>query len=347
MLVVSVRSAAGQPAAAADEAFQRGREALKVGNYVVACAAFEDSQRLDPQLTTQFNLALCDEQLGKLASALAIHKELAIKDDNLPRRAKAADMVTELEGRVARLRIDVAKVDAQLPPGPKMEGGGFTPPPGPKMEGGGFTPPPGPKMEGGGFTPPPGIEVTVNGLRATNFKDMPIDLGVSHVVAHAPGFIEWRGDVTAKDERQKVVITVAFQPVASTTPVSPIEPPSVPRDEPSSMRTRLGVAGMVVGGVTFAGGVTYGLLARSKWNQAKDLCGGTTCATQEAVDRGNDLVHEARKRGTISTALFVGGGLIAGAGVILWVTAPKAERSVVLVPAASTSSVGVALFGRY
>ena len=176
---------------------------------------------------------------------------------------------------------------------------------------------------------------------------MPIDLGVSHVVAHAPGFIEWRGDVTAKDERQKVVITVAFQPVASTTPVSPIEPPSVPRDEPSSMRTRLGVAGMVVGGVTFAGGVTYGLLARSKWNQAKDLCGGTTCATQEAVDRGNDLVHEARKRGTISTALFVGGGLIAGAGVILWVTAPKAERSVVLVPAASTSSVGVALFGRY
>ncbi len=310
VLLISVRSVAAQPSVA-DEAFQRGREALKVGNYIEACAAFEEAQRLDPQLTTQFNIALCDEQLGKLATALAIHRELASKDDNLPRRAKAADMVAELEGRVPRLRIEVAKAEAQLPPG---------------------------------------LEVTVNGVRAANFKDMPIDLGVSHVIAHAPGFVEWRGDVTAKEERQKVVVTVTLVPVGQdgSSTLMPIEPATPPGDQPpSSTRRKLGVAGMVVGGVALAGGVAYGLLARSKWNDAKALCGGTTCETQSDLDRGQDLVKEARKRGTISTALFVGGGVIAAAGVVLWVTAPKAERAVALAPAASTSSVGVALLGRF
>ncbi len=311
LLVVGAHGAAGQPRTA-EEAFARGREALQVGNYMEACAAFADSQRLDPQLITQFNIALCDEQLGKLASALAIHKELAVKDDNLPRRAKAAAMVIELERRVARLRIDIANPAVQLPSG---------------------------------------LEVTVNSLRATNFKDMPIDLGISHVVAHAPGFGDWRGDVTAKDERQKVVVTVTFAPLGSTAssdPLVPLDPTPRSRDQPASSKRRtLAVAGMVVGGVALAGGVTYGVLARSRWNDAKELCGGTTCGTQAELGRGQDLVDQARTRGTISTVLFVGGGAIAAAGVILWVTAPKAERSAALAPTASSSSVGVALLGRY
>ena len=79
-------AAQGQPSPAADAAFQRGREALQIGKYVEACAAFEESQRLTPQFLTQFNIALCDEQLGKLAAALAFHRELAAHDDNAVRR---------------------------------------------------------------------------------------------------------------------------------------------------------------------------------------------------------------------------------------------------------------------
>ncbi len=291
---------------AADEAFQRGREALKVGKYDEACAAFEESQRLDPQLNTQFNIALCDEQLGKLASALAIWKELAAKDDNASRRAKASDMIVQLEARVARLRID---------------------------------------------TPvPPGLEVTVNGARATSYKDMPIDLGTSKIEARAPGYLVWVGTVTAKDEKQQAVVTITLDPDPATTAqavVTPVPPPAPREQPPRSLRKTLGVVGIIGGGAAIAGGFTFGLLARGTWQDAKDVCGGTICDTRADLDRGNALADSARTRGTIATVLAIGGGALLAGGIVLWMTAPKSERSVAIAPSASPSSVGLAVLGTF
>lgn len=300
---------------AADEAFQRGREALKVGKYEEACAAFEESQRLDPQLTTQFNIALCDEQLGKLASALAIYRELAEKDDNASRRAKAADMIVQLDARAARLRIEVAenrsRRDALVPPG---------------------------------------LEVNVNGVRATNYKDMPIDLGTSKVEARAPGYLDWAGTVTAKDEKQRVVVTITLDPdpAATTQPVIPPSPPPPPREQPPrSLRKTLGMVGIIGGGAAIAGSFTFGLLARSKWRDAKGVCGGTICDSQADLDRGNALAESARTRGTIATVLAIGGGALVAGGIVLWMTAPKSEHSVAIAPSASSSSVGLAVLGSF
>lgn len=316
-LLGAVATARAQPASAADEAFQRGREALKVGQYVEACAAFEESQRLDPQLATQFNIALCDEQLGKLASALAIYKELAAKDDNPPRKTKAVEMIPQLEGRVARLRIEIAEnrrsKDALVPAG---------------------------------------LEVTVNGVRATNFRDMPIDLGTSTVIARAPGYLDWTGQVTAKDERQAAVVTITLDPDPSATPhdrpPAP-PPPEAPRppDAPRSLNKTLGIVGVIGGGVVLAGGLTAGVLARSKWNDAKDICGGARCQTQADLDRAQPSVDAARTRGTLSTVLVIGGAALVAGGVVLWVTAPKAERSVAVAPTASPSGGGVSLVGSF
>ena len=290
---------------AADEAFQRGREALTVGKYDEACAAFEESQRLAPQLATQFNIALCDEQLGKLASALAIYKELAAKDDNPSRRAKASDMIVQLEDRTARLRID---------------------------------------------TPAPaGLEVTVNGVRATNYKDMPIDLGTSKIEARAPGHLDWVGTVTAKTEKQRVVVTITLDKDSTGTgqPVLPPAPPPPREESPRSMRKTLGLAGIIGGGAALAGGFTFALLARSKWHDAKSVCGGTICDTQADLDRGNALADSARTRGTIATVLAIGGGALVAGGIVLWMTAPKSERSVAIAPSASSSSVGLAVLGSF
>lgn len=305
-----------QPVSQADEAFQRGREALKVGQYVEACAAFEESQRLDPQLATQFNIALCDEQLGKLASALAIYKELAAKDDNPARKNKAIEMIPQLEGRVARLRIEVAQTrgskDALVPAG---------------------------------------LEVTVAGVQATNFRDMPIDLGTSKVIASAPGYVPYTGEVTAKDEKQQVVVTITLDrdPDKSLPPPPPPpekRPPSAP-ESPGSPRKRIGVITMVTGGVVLAGGLTAGVLARSKWNDAKDICGGARCATEADLDRAQPFVDDARTRGTLSTVLVIGGAALVAGGVVLYLTAPASERSVAVVPAASPSGGGVSLVGSF
>ena len=307
VLVLNATAAQAQPVSPADDAFQRGREALKVGQYVEACAAFEESQRLDPQLATMFNIALCAEQLGKLASALAIYKELAAKDDNPPRKTKAIEMIPQLESRVARLRIELSEN-------------------------------------------PAGLEVTVNGVRATNFRDMPIDLGASKVIARAPGYAEWTGEVTAKAEKESVVVTVKLAKDPSSLRPDlppPPSPPSSPPESPRSLRRTLGLAGVIGGGVIVAGGLTVGVLARSKWNEAKDICGGARCTSQADLDRAQPIVDDARLRGTISTALVVGGAALVATGVVLWVTAPAAERSVAVTPTASPTGGGVAIVGAF
>ena len=317
-LIAAVRVAAAQPVSPADQAFQRGREALQVGKYLEACAAFEESQRLEPQLATQFNIALCDEQLGKLASALALHKAIAAHDDNQAQRAKSAEMASELETRVARLRIDVAASRTRT-----------------------------------ASPVPPGLEILVNGTRTTNLKDTPIDLGTNRVIARAPGYLEWSGQVTAKDEKQRVTVTVTLDPDPNATVTEPRprppEVPVVPPDDraPRSPRKPLAVVTLVGGGLALAGGSAFGLLARSKWHDAKNVCGGTTCDTPDQLARGQALADTARTRGNISTALVIGGAVLVVGGVILFVTAPKHEPAVAVAPSVTTSSAGLAVFGRF
>ena len=77
------RWAAAQDTTKADETFHAGRELMKDGKFADACPKFEESQKLDPGLGTQFNLADCQEHLGKLASAWANFGDAAS-------RAKAA-----------------------------------------------------------------------------------------------------------------------------------------------------------------------------------------------------------------------------------------------------------------
>ena len=339
LVVASTHLASAQPVSPADDAFQRGRDLLSAGKYEEACSAFETSQRLDPQLATQFNIALCDEQLGKLASALVIHREIAAHDDNPGRRARSAEIVIQLGSRVPRLRIDVAENRTRFPPMP---------------------------------------EVTVNGARVTNFKDLPVDLGVSRVVARAPGYLDWTGQIVAKDEKQRLFVTIILEPDPDVTPADPTTPPdtarpsTIPRptgpstsplptgpiDDPGgsgrggssrdgSSRRKYAVITLAAGGAAIAGGIGFGLLARSKWNDAKHVCGGTTCPTQDLLEQGQSLTNAARTRGNVSTALVIVGGALAVGGAVLWVTAPKAERSLALAPSASPTAAGVAIVGRF
>jgi hypothetical protein len=63
--------------AAAQALFEQGRVLMARERAEDACPKFEESQRLDPALGTEFNLATCYEKLGKLASAYALFTEVA------------------------------------------------------------------------------------------------------------------------------------------------------------------------------------------------------------------------------------------------------------------------------
>src|SRR6187402_336528 len=68
--VVCPGSLAAQPAETpADALFQEGRDLMTAGKYAEACAAFDASQELKPDIGTLVNQANCREKTGQLASA--------------------------------------------------------------------------------------------------------------------------------------------------------------------------------------------------------------------------------------------------------------------------------------
>jgi len=97
------------PTKAAENTFARGRELMKQGNYAAACAEFEQSQRLDPQFGTQYNLAGCYEKIGKLATAWNLYRELARSDTNATRHTKAVGLAGSLARRVPKLKLVLPK----------------------------------------------------------------------------------------------------------------------------------------------------------------------------------------------------------------------------------------------
>ncbi len=98
--------------AAAEELFRQGRAAADKKDYTAACAKFRESNRLDPAVGTVFNIADCEEKLGRLATSWTLFQEvvqrLPASDD---RRAIAEKRAQKLEPRVPKLTIHLAHSD--------------------------------------------------------------------------------------------------------------------------------------------------------------------------------------------------------------------------------------------
>jgi hypothetical protein len=112
----------------AQASFDQARALVKQGRVAEACPLFEKSERLDPGLGTEFNLADCHERLGRLASAHRLFTHVADRahataQDQRARiaRARAAAIVPRLSklvirvpgGRVSGLRVE--RDGAELP----------------------------------------------------------------------------------------------------------------------------------------------------------------------------------------------------------------------------------------
>src|SRR6185503_11792758 len=98
-----------------------------------ACPLFEESQRLDPQMGTLLNLAICHENVGRIASAWgefrAVEQQAraASRDDRVKLAHERAE---KLEPRLPRLRLVAparvhgltVKVDGETKGEPLWEG---------------------------------------------------------------------------------------------------------------------------------------------------------------------------------------------------------------------------------
>jgi hypothetical protein len=293
-------------AAAAEEAFRNGRELAKADRFAEACVQFEKSQRLEPAYGTLLNIAQCSAKIGKLATAAAAYREIVAKDTNDQRKATATDQLKVITPRIAKLLV---KVDS----------------------------------------PPAGVIVELDskaGLRTIS-ANQPVetDFGDYTIVVRARGHSEFISRVKVNQEAKTTTVeatlvsnTAVIQPV-STEPEEPVEP--VP---PRSKRKLFGIGAIATGGTVLVTGVVFGALARNQWSEAKAVCGGTVCMTQEDFNRADDLRDKAGTKATVSTVLVIGGLAIAGAGAVLLITAP---RETTLAPVVSDSGAGVTLSGRF
>lgn len=110
-------SSVAQPrdAAAAEALFRQGREAADSGDFATACEKFKESNRLDPAVGTVFNIADCEERLGRLATAWQLFQEVAQRlppgDD---RQGIAKGRARALEPRLPKLAV---RLSATAPAG--------------------------------------------------------------------------------------------------------------------------------------------------------------------------------------------------------------------------------------
>jgi hypothetical protein len=101
---------AEQRARAADALFKEARALVAAQRAAEACPKLEESQRLDPGAGTQFYLADCYEQTGRIAHAWALFHDLegVLVRVNDPRAKPAGERARAIEPRVPKVRVNVA-----------------------------------------------------------------------------------------------------------------------------------------------------------------------------------------------------------------------------------------------
>jgi hypothetical protein len=274
----------------AEVLFRDGKELLAQGDTQHACPKLTESYRLDAASGTLLALALCHEREGKLASAWAEYGDVASRSkvEGRPDRASAAHAkALEIEPKLSSLTLVLADNSSTR-----------------------------------------SVEVRRNGAivpMAWFGTAVPVDGGSVTVEATGPKKRTWKltFSMAGSGDRRTVTIPALDGPMAPTCAVGDpesdaIKPPKPP--EPHRGLTGWQVAGLVAGAAGILGlgvGGTFGVIAMNKNNTSKTECqnGGDFCTLQGQQDR-----QDAMTAGDVSSAAFIGGGVLAAAGasMVLW-----------------------------
>jgi hypothetical protein len=277
----------GNDRVAAESLFQDGKRLMAAGNYAEACPKFETSQRLDPGVGTQLNLADCYEKSGKTASAWAMFLEAASgarAAGNSARDQAARDRANALAGRLARLTLNVPSAHAL-----------------------------------------PGMVIKRDGVvvdRALWGTSVPVDPGARVVEVTAPGRKPWSTKVQVRAEKSELLIEV---PELDKGNDSNVASPAAEADAKPSKGSSplLGVGLLSVGAAGVVVGSVFGLMAKSSWDETRTHCPVGNACTDEAFAPHDAATKDA----TISTIAFAVGGAGLAAGTIVLITSHGSSSS--------------------
>ncbi len=293
---------ASQTSAAAEAQFEKARELRADGKWPEACVAFEDSEKLDPQSGTLFNLAECDAHIGKLASAWAAYRNLAQRDTNVGRRALSIDLANKLEPRLPKLAVSVT---------PAVTGLALT-------------------MNGIDATSFVGIESPID---LGHFELVATAPGFERWTKTI--------DVTEEAKTVTVAIALRrSEPTDVSVRASVAPAPAVAPEPVASSRRPYAIGSVALGGALVIGGLVAGKLANDKWSAAQGLCPDQTCAPGD-LSRASSLADEARTRATVADVLIAAAAVGVGVGIYLFVAPSHAETATAMRVVAGPTSVSL------
>ncbi len=292
---------------AASTLFDRGLADMQAQRYATACPELAESYRLDPHAGGLFTLAECENQWGKMASAIADYDTFLDLVLHLPPRDRArqeerAKIAAEKRAALSR---DVPSVTVNLDAGV-----------------------------------PAGSTVKVDGRAIAPAKlgsSIPLDPG-DHVITLQATDGRTKEERLSLAKRDARALTLAL-PVAEGPPPSVESAPPPSSDSGSTRKTAVFVTGGVGAAALVAGVVMGAIVFGDKSGIDTNCPTATTCASTQDASSANS----ARTLGWASTGAFIGGGIAVAVAGILWFTRPTSTPAVepVIAPSASGGMVGL------
>ena len=318
--VTAARPAAADPEAEAVALFDQGIKDMKAGHLEKACSELQASLQLVKDSGTKGALARCHGRVGRVASAWLLWRELSDTAPTAELRADAAAQAGKLERRLPRYTIKLA-----------------------------------------GATP--GLVVQVNGREVGVDVPVavPVDPGTVAVTAvgrdgERPTTRSWSQAYTAVEGQTLVIEIPVLEPLPVVRPPKDTRParPAPPAIDPelAARRHRRHVVALALGGVAVGaagGGAVFGWQARSRYSDARRVCGGAINPCKpDQVANAQHRVDLARRSALYSNIAFGAAGAAAVAAVILWVSAPSLEAApVAIAPSVTGGSLGLAVGGAF
>lgn len=314
LLVALPAAGAPTPAekAAAEALFKEGTELLSAGNFALACEKFEASNAIEPGLGTKLWLADCYDRAGRTASAWGLFSEAAA----LAQQSGQGDRERAANQRAADLEQRLSKLELKLPPqGLPQE-----------------------------------LVITMDGVaipQASLGSALPVDPGDHALVLRAPGYKSLTLNASVPVGPVTVPLDVpalerepeAPKQVVASDALSPTK-----AGHPGSTQRTLGWALGGLGVVSLAGAGIFAYRAHSLDSQSREHC--LSSDPNLCDSEGTSLRDEARTYGNVATATTIAGVALAGAGVVLLLTAPNAKETVRVGASVTPTSTSLVLSGR-
>lgn len=317
LLLFFARPARADKIADAEDLFRRAKALMAQGKYEDACPMLKESYRSDPATGTLLNLALCNEHIGKSASAwgqlrLVEQESRAANPPREDRVALAREHAEKLEPRLSRIKLVV-------PPAARV----------------------------------PGLVIKVDGEEkgeAAWNAGIVVDPGTRVIEASAPK--KKTASTKVKIDDEGIVQSVTLAPL-DDAPREPLasggaDAAELARvEEYASTRARR-TTGYVIGGiglVVIGTGAAFGVAAIVNNNEAKS-CGSPCYAREAPAISSAQATDRALIFANIANVMVPLGVVTAGIGTYLLLTLGP-TRKVTVAPTLSPRLAGLDVSARW